>query len=67
MAKGFCENCSGVISTLLCCTQVPTIAVLGSGGGYRATTGFSAACRALEELGLLDCVTYLTGLSGSAW
>ena len=67
VAKGFCENCSGVISTLFCCTQVPTIAVLGSGGGYRATTGFSAACRALEELGLLDCVTYLTGLSGSAW
>ncbi|CAH3029256.1 unnamed protein product [Porites evermanni] len=47
--------------------EVPTIAVLGSGGGYRATTGFSAACRALEELGFLDCVTYLTGLSGSAW
>ena len=54
-------------SFLYCCLQVPTIAVLGSGGGYRATTGFSAACRALEELGLLDCVTYLTGLSGSAW
>ncbi|KAL9980809.1 hypothetical protein ACROYT_G009447 [Oculina patagonica] len=47
--------------------EVPTIAVLGSGGGYRATTGFSAACRALEEMDLLSCVTYLTGLSGSAW
>lgn len=47
--------------------QVPTIAVLGSGGGYRATTGFSAACRALDEMDLLNCVTYLTGLSGSAW
>ncbi|XP_068747619.1 cytosolic phospholipase A2-like [Montipora capricornis] len=47
--------------------EVPTIAVLGSGGGYRATTGFTAACTALEDLGLLDCVTYLTGLSGSAW
>ena len=67
VANGFWENCSGVISALIFFTQVPTIAVLGSGGGYRATTGFSAACRALEELGLLDCVTYLTGLSGSAW
>lgn len=47
--------------------EVPTIAVLGSGGGYRATTGFSAACRALDEMDLLNCVTYLTGLSGSAW
>ena len=47
--------------------QVPTVAVLGSGGGYRATAGFSAACCALEEIGLMDCVTYLTGLSGSAW
>lgn len=50
-----------------CRVQVPTIAVLGSGGGYRATTGFSAACRALDEMDLLSCVTYLTGLSGSAW
>ncbi|XP_015768685.1 PREDICTED: cytosolic phospholipase A2-like [Acropora digitifera] len=47
--------------------EVPTVAVLGSGGGYRATAGFSAACCALEEMGLMDCVTYLTGLSGSAW
>lgn len=47
--------------------QVPTIAVLGSGGGFRATTGFSAACRALDEMDLLDSITYLTGLSGSAW
>lgn len=47
--------------------EVPTIAVLGSGGGYRATTGFSAACRALDEMDLMDCMTYLTGLSGSAW
>lgn len=47
--------------------EVPTIAVLGSGGGFRATTGFSAACRALDEMDLLDSITYLTGLSGSAW
>ncbi|KAK2562311.1 Cytosolic phospholipase A2 [Acropora cervicornis] len=35
--------------------KVPTVAVLGSGGGYRATAGFSAACCALEEIGLMDC------------
>ncbi|KAM9324532.1 cytosolic phospholipase A2 [Gastrophryne carolinensis] len=47
--------------------DVPVIAVLGSGGGFRAMVGFSGVLKALYESGVLDCVTYLAGLSGSTW
>lgn len=47
--------------------QVPTIAVLGSGGGFRAMVSLSGVFCALKDMGVLDCVTYVSGLSGSAW
>uniref|UniRef100_A0A2P2I3R9 Phospholipase A2 n=1 Tax=Hirondellea gigas TaxID=1518452 RepID=A0A2P2I3R9_9CRUS len=47
--------------------QVPIIAVLGSGGGFRAMICLSGAVRALYETGVLDCTTYISGLSGSSW
>uniref|UniRef100_A0A8C5QDE8 Phospholipase A2 n=1 Tax=Leptobrachium leishanense TaxID=445787 RepID=A0A8C5QDE8_9ANUR len=47
--------------------EVPVIAVLGSGGGFRAMVGFSGVMKALYESGVLDCVTYIAGLSGSTW
>ncbi|KAL0966604.1 hypothetical protein UPYG_G00297320 [Umbra pygmaea] len=47
--------------------EVPTIAILGSGGGFRAMVGFSGVMKALYESGILDCATYLAGLSGSTW
>uniref|UniRef100_A0A8D0DP43 Phospholipase A2 n=1 Tax=Salvator merianae TaxID=96440 RepID=A0A8D0DP43_SALMN len=47
--------------------DVPVIAVLGSGGGFRATVGFSGVMKALYESGILDCATYIAGLSGSTW
>ena len=47
--------------------QVPTIAVLGSGGGFRAMVSLSGVFCALKDMGILDCVTYVSGLSGSAW
>uniref|UniRef100_A0A6I8QLB6 Phospholipase A2 n=1 Tax=Xenopus tropicalis TaxID=8364 RepID=A0A6I8QLB6_XENTR len=47
--------------------DVPVIAVLGSGGGFRAMIGFSGVMKALFESGVLDCVTYIAGLSGSTW
>ena len=56
---------NGSMPTLL--HQVPTVAVLGSGGGYRAMTGYTGAAKALEEMNVLDCVAYIAGLSGSAW
>ena len=46
---------------------IPTIALIGSGGGYRAmlcTTGFLAGA---QKIGLLDATTYMTALSGSTW
>ncbi|XP_029962561.1 cytosolic phospholipase A2 zeta-like [Salarias fasciatus] len=47
--------------------KVPTIAVAGSGGGSRAMTGLLGSLRGLKEIGVLDAVTYLTGVSGSTW
>ncbi|KAL1786346.1 cytosolic phospholipase A2 zeta [Sigmodon hispidus] len=49
------------------CEQVPVIAVLGSGGGVRAMTSLYGSLAGLQELGLLDAVTYLSGVSGSTW
>ncbi|XP_063796313.1 cytosolic phospholipase A2 isoform X2 [Pseudophryne corroboree] len=47
--------------------DVPVIAVLGSGGGFRAMVAFSGVMKALFESGVLDCITYIAGLSGSTW
>ncbi|XP_020649363.3 cytosolic phospholipase A2 zeta [Pogona vitticeps] len=47
--------------------EVPVVAVLGSGGGMRALTGFSGSLWGLQQLNLLDCSTYLCGVSGSTW
>uniref|UniRef100_A0A8D0AF97 Phospholipase A2 n=1 Tax=Sander lucioperca TaxID=283035 RepID=A0A8D0AF97_SANLU len=47
--------------------EVPVIAVAGSGGGFRAMVGFSGVMKALFESGVLDCATYVAGLSGSTW
>ncbi|NWU85792.1 PA24A phospholipase, partial [Onychorhynchus coronatus] len=47
--------------------DVPVIAVLGSGGGFRAMVGFAGVMKALFESGVLDCATYVAGLSGSTW
>ncbi|XP_012988747.2 cytosolic phospholipase A2 [Esox lucius] len=47
--------------------EVPTIAILGSGGGFRAMVGFSGVMKALSDSGILDCATYIAGLSGSTW
>ncbi|KAL1022834.1 hypothetical protein UPYG_G00032980 [Umbra pygmaea] len=47
--------------------EVPVIAIVGSGGGFRAMVGFSGVMKALYESGILDCATYIAGLSGSTW
>jgi len=47
--------------------ETPSIAIMGSGGGYRAMVGYSGAIRALKEMGVFDCATYTVGLSGSTW
>ncbi|KAM9646133.1 cytosolic phospholipase A2 zeta isoform 2-T2 [Trichechus inunguis] len=47
--------------------QVPVVAVLGSGGGTRAMSSLYGSLAGLQELGFLDTVTYLGGVSGSTW
>ncbi|RXN28682.1 cytosolic phospholipase A2 gamma-like protein [Labeo rohita] len=51
------------------CSQdkVPNIALLGSGGGQRAMVGLLGSLVELDKAGLLDCVLYLSGVSGSTW
>lgn len=56
-----------LVVVLLLSLQVPVIAVLGSGGGFRAMVGFAGVMKALYESGVLDCATYIAGLSGSTW
>jgi len=47
--------------------EVPTIAVAGSGGGYRAMLGFLGFLHGAEDTGLLDTISYMSALSGSTW
>ncbi|XP_032883675.1 cytosolic phospholipase A2 zeta-like [Amblyraja radiata] len=48
-------------------SQAPIIAILGSGGGMRAMTSLYGILLGLQELQLLNCITYIFGVSGSAW
>ncbi|CAG8591147.1 4275_t:CDS:2, partial [Diversispora eburnea] len=43
--------------------DIPVIAFMGSGGGFRSMISFTAYLRAVQESELYDCGVYLTGLS----
>ncbi|XP_076149270.1 cytosolic phospholipase A2 zeta-like [Alosa pseudoharengus] len=47
--------------------KVPLVGVVCSGGGTRAMTGTFGGLKALQTLGILDAVSYITGVSGSTW
>ncbi|XP_015451335.1 cytosolic phospholipase A2 beta [Pteropus alecto] len=47
--------------------EIPVVAVMATGGGVRAMTSLYGQLAGLRELGLLDCITYITGASGSTW
>lgn len=47
--------------------DVPTIALVGSGGGLRALVAGAGSILAAGDDGLFDCVTYSAGVSGSCW
>ncbi|CAH6788034.1 Jmjd7 [Phodopus roborovskii] len=47
--------------------EIPVIAVMATGGGIRAMTSLYGQLAGLRELGLLDCISYITGASGSTW
>lgn len=46
---------------------IPTIALICSGGGYRAMLSTLGSLCALDGTGLLNAVTYISALSGSTW
>lgn len=46
---------------------VPRVAICASGGGYRAMISFLGFLLGLEKTGILDCITYISALSGSSW
>jgi hypothetical protein len=47
--------------------KIPTIAFVGSGGGYRAMLCTTGSLVGAEKIGLLDTAMYVTALSGSTW
>ncbi|MDZ4151230.1 hypothetical protein, partial [Methylicorpusculum sp.] len=55
------------LATAISDTAVPTIALVGSGGGFRAMAGTTGFLRGAHDIGLLDAATYVVGLSGSTW
>lgn len=47
--------------------DVPTISFGGSGGGFRAMIGCLGYLSQMKKAGLWDCITYVSGVSGSCW
>ncbi|KAM6204210.1 cytosolic phospholipase A2 epsilon-like [Sarcoramphus papa] len=47
--------------------EVPVVAIMTTGGGTRALTAMYAHLLSVQELNVLDCVSYITGLSGTTW
>ncbi|NXK54221.1 PA24E phospholipase, partial [Chauna torquata] len=47
--------------------EVPVVAVMTTAGGVRSMTSTYGSLLALQELGVLDCVSYVSGLSATTW
>ncbi|XP_044291653.1 cytosolic phospholipase A2 epsilon-like [Varanus komodoensis] len=47
--------------------EVPVVAVTMTGGGMRALSAMYGTIWGLQRLKLLDCVSYITGSSGTTW
>uniref|UniRef100_A0A8C3QSG7 Phospholipase A2 n=1 Tax=Cyanoderma ruficeps TaxID=181631 RepID=A0A8C3QSG7_9PASS len=47
--------------------EVPVVAVVTAAGGVRSMTAMLGSLLALQELGVLDCVSYISGLSATTW
>ncbi|XP_060616849.2 cytosolic phospholipase A2 epsilon-like [Anolis sagrei] len=47
--------------------EVPVIAVMTTGGGTRSYTTTFGCMRGLQKLNVLDCLTYISGVSGTSW
>ncbi|KFU91134.1 Cytosolic phospholipase A2 epsilon, partial [Chaetura pelagica] len=47
--------------------EVPVVAIITTGGGLKSMTGLYGSLSGLKKLNLLDCITYISGLSGTTW
>ncbi|XP_075783316.1 cytosolic phospholipase A2 epsilon isoform X2 [Pelodiscus sinensis] len=47
--------------------EVPVVAIMTTGGGTRALTAMYAHLLSIQKLNVLDCISYITGLSGTTW
>ncbi|KAM6201406.1 cytosolic phospholipase A2 epsilon [Rhynchocyon petersi] len=47
--------------------EVPIIAIMATGGGTRSMTSMYGHLLGLQKLNILDCASYITGLSGATW
>ncbi|XP_077178886.1 cytosolic phospholipase A2 epsilon-like isoform X2 [Paroedura picta] len=47
--------------------EVPVVAAMTTAGGVRSMTAMYGSIRALQKLNVLDCISYITGLSGTTW
>lgn len=50
-----------------CVEQVPIVAVTTAGCGIRALTAMYGSILGLQKLRVLDCVSYISGSSGTTW
>jgi cytosolic phospholipase A2 len=57
----------GLDPTTVSPDDIPTIALGGSGGGFRAMLGLLAYSGEMKKNGLWDLLTYISGVSGSCW
>lgn len=49
------------------CPQVPLISIMATGGGTRSMTAMYGHLLGLQKLNILNCASYITGLSGATW
>uniref|UniRef100_A0A8D0L306 Phospholipase A2 n=1 Tax=Sphenodon punctatus TaxID=8508 RepID=A0A8D0L306_SPHPU len=47
--------------------EVPVVAIMTNGGGTRSLTAMYGSLLGLQKLNLLDCISYIAGLSGTTW
>ncbi|KAM9149393.1 cytosolic phospholipase A2 epsilon-like [Pangshura tecta] len=47
--------------------EIPVVAIMTTGGGMRSFTTTYGSLLGLKKLNVLDCATYLSGLSGTTW
>ncbi|XP_043225707.1 cytosolic phospholipase A2-like [Amphibalanus amphitrite] len=59
--------CFGEEANLTSTMKTPVVALLGSGGGFRAMIALCGVFKALKDSGIIEMCMYIAGLSGSTW